>query len=37
MSLTDVSMIVNGKAIAEKLYGELAEERKDFGVGLTRE
>jgi len=24
-------MIVNGKAIAEKLYGELAEERKEFG------
>lgn len=24
-------MIVDGKAIAEKLYGELAEERKEFG------
>jgi methylenetetrahydrofolate dehydrogenase (NADP+)/methenyltetrahydrofolate cyclohydrolase len=24
-------MIVSGKAIAEKLYGELAEERKEFG------
>lgn len=27
----DAAMIVDGKAIAEKLYGELAVERKEFG------